>query len=53
MTWTKDYINDGIFYEEMFKRHSKHFIFRNDINTYYNALSVGKGLYNGQIIEIA
>jgi hypothetical protein len=53
MTWTEDYINDGIFYEEMFKRHSKHFIFRNDINTYYNALSVGKGLYNGQIIEIA
>ena len=53
MQWTKDYINDGIFYEEMYKRHSKHFIFKNNIDTWYNALSVGKALYNGQIITIA
>jgi hypothetical protein len=53
MNWTKDYINDGIFYEEMYKRHANDFIFRNDLNTWYNALSVGKGLYNGQIITIA
>ena len=53
MNWSKEYINDGLFYEELHKRHSKHFIFRNDIDTWYNALQVGKGLYNGQIITIA
>src|SRR5574343_1168541 len=53
MVWSKEYINDGLFFEELYKRHSDSFVFVNNINTWYNALQVGKGLYNGQVIQIA
>jgi hypothetical protein len=51
--WTNDYHNDGIFITQLFDAHSDKFIFENDVNAYYNALSPGKSLYNGQIITIA
>jgi hypothetical protein len=53
MQWSKAYENDGIFIEQLYQKHSDKFIFINNIDTWYNALQVGKGLYNGQIITIA
>lgn len=53
MVWSKEYINDGIFIEQLYQKYPDKFIFINEIDTWYNALQVGKGLYNGQIIGIA
>jgi hypothetical protein len=53
MEWSKAYENDGIFIEQLYQKHSDKFIFINEIDTWYNSLQVGKGLYNGQIITIA
>lgn len=53
MKWSKAYENDGIFISELYQKFPESFVFTNEINTWYNALQVGKGLYNGQIITIA
>lgn len=53
MQWSKAYENDGIFISQLYQKYPESFIFINEIDTWYNALQVGKGLYNNQIIEIA
>ena len=53
MVWTNDYINDGIFIQQLFEKYENDFIFINDVNVWYNALKTNHGLYNGKVIQIA
>jgi hypothetical protein len=53
MQWSKAYENDGIFISQLYEKYPESFVFINNIDTWYNALQIGKGLYNGQIITIA
>ena len=51
--WETCYENDGYYIQHLYNTYPQKFRFVPHLNTWYNALANGKGLFNGEVIQIA